>query len=169
MALALHHSSRADYVPYQGSCKSPIQSMCQARSTWHQAQKACVMRWRLAPPPLKSKPCLTSRSPIFKACALANCNGPLHHLPVKVQSREMAMGLEDLKFQYAQESAQCTMWEGGVRTCSDCCNNKVLVGACVEAPSEVGHLTTGANPLIEGRCGSYVFLTFDLNFGPSKR
>ena len=72
-------------------------------------------------------------------------------------------------FKYAQESAQCTVWEGGVRTCSDCYKNKVLVGACVEAPSEVGHLTTKAKPLIEGRCGSYVFLTFDLNFGPSKR
>ena len=118
--------------------------MCQARSTWHQAQKACVMR------------CATSSQ------AHANYDGPLHHLPVKVQSSEMAMGLEDFLC-----TRKCTMHSVGRRCCSDCYKNKVLVGACVEAPSEVGHLTTKANPLIEGRCGPYVFLTFDLNFGPA--
>lgn len=45
--------------------------------------------------------------PIFKACAHANCDGPLHHLPVKVQSREMAMGLEDLNMHKKARNAQC--------------------------------------------------------------
>ena len=54
-----------------------------------------------------NQPCLKSRSPIFKACAHANSDGPLHHLPVKVQSREMAMGLEDLNMRKKVHNAQC--------------------------------------------------------------